>query len=292
MATSSGSSPTALRWWFAVVLRRLREDGGFSREDAAHAIKGSVSGIAHIESGRSLPKPLALDALLRLYGVENQGDRFAELLKRGKKGKDWWIGFDQDEIPEGFDLFLGLESSASQIESWDALVVPGLFQTPQYADHLIRGAEPELPDIERARRVELRTARQREVLDEGTAPLVWRVLSESALRLQVGAPDRDVMREQVDHLITLAERPSVKLQVLPASAGAYTGFEGSFTILSAPPELDDYPGCVYVETLVARYYYEELEDLRKYRNALCYMRVKATKPEDTPAKLREIAKEL
>jgi hypothetical protein len=80
--------------------------------------------------------------------------------------------------------------------------------------------------------------------------------------------------------------------VLPASAGAHTGVEGTFTILSAPPELENYPGCVYVETLVKPYYYEGLEDIRKYRNALAELRLKATMPEDTPAKIRELAKEL
>jgi len=51
-------------------------------------------------------------------------------------------------------------------------------------------------------------------------------------------------------------------------------------------------GCVYVETLVKGYYYEEREEITKYRNALTRLRVQATKPEDSPAFIRQIAKDL
>ncbi|MGQ0776909.1 MAG: Scr1 family TA system antitoxin-like transcriptional regulator [Pseudonocardiales bacterium] len=99
-----------------------------------------------------------------------------------------------------------------------------------------------------------------------------------------------------DHVVPGQVRPRrqlhIKLQVLRSSVGAHTGVEGTFTILSAPPELEDYPGCVYVETLVAPYYYEEPEQIRKYRNALNELRIKATTPEQTPAMFRQLAKEL
>lgn len=90
----------------------------------------------------------------------------------------------------------------------------------------------------------------------------------------------------------LAARPGIKLQVLPTSVGAHTGVEGTFTILSAPPELEDYPGCVYVETMVEPYYYEELKKIRAYRNALAELRVKASEPEKAPALFRQLAKDL
>ena len=284
------SSPTALKWWFAVAMRRLREAKDISREAAAQEIQGSVSAIAHIENGRSLPKPLELKGLLTLYGVAEQNEAFASLRIQARKNKDWFIGFDQNAIPEDFGLFLGMESSASQLDSWDAQVIPGLLQTRACAEAIIRGSELDLPDAEVTRRVDLRMTRQHMVFDEGESPLVWRVLAESALRWQVGGAE--VMRDQLHHLADVAERPGITLQVLRPSVGAHTGVEGTFTILSAPPELEDHPGCVYVETLVKPYYYEELEQIRKYRNALAELRLKATAPEQTPALFRQLAKEL
>jgi transcriptional regulator with XRE-family HTH domain len=286
---AASSSTTALKWWFAVEMRRLREKRGLSRDQAASAIKGSPQNVGHIEVGRTLPKPLELDKLLELYGVPERAEFFQDLRLRAKKGKDWWIGFS-GSVPEHLNLFLGLEASAVQIESWDANVVRGLFQTPAYTESLIRAGRPELSAAEVARLVELRMARQREVLERETPPLVWSVIAEPALRWLVGG--QQVMREQLEHLIALTKRPSIEVQVLPLSAGAHTGTEGTFTILSAPPELENYPGCAFVEDRIKGHYYEEQEQLTTYRNVLTRLQVQAIKPEDTPDYLQQLAKDL
>jgi hypothetical protein len=208
---------------------------------------------------------------------------------RAKKGRDWWIGLS-DAVPRQFSLFLGLEASSVQIESWNAHVPPGLFQTRAYADALVRAGRPELPGAELARLVDLRMSRQSEALDRDDPPLVWAVIAEPALRWLVGGTG--VLRDQLEHLMTLAERPNVEIQVLPLSAGSHTGTEGSFTLLSAAPELENYPGCVFVEDLIGGRYYEEPEQLTAYRNALTRLRIQATAPEDTSAYLHQLAKEL
>ncbi|CAM3961604.1 helix-turn-helix transcriptional regulator [Kibdelosporangium persicum] len=285
----ASQSPTALKWWFAVEMRRMRDRKGLSREDAARAIKGSTQGIGHIESGRSLPKPLELDKLLELYGQTERAEFFHDLRDMAKKGKDWWISFGPS-VRSYFNLFLGLESSSPQIEGWDALVPPGLFQTADYAEGVIRAGYVDLPGTDIRPLVELRMARQHEVLERDQPARVWRVIDEAALRRIVGS--REVTKAQLEHLAALAERPNVDVQIVPLDAGAHTGTEGTFTLLSAPPELENYPGCVYVETLVKGYYYEELEEITRYRNALTRLRVQAIKPEDSPAFIRQIAKDL
>ena len=116
VASSSSGSTTALKWWFAVEMRRLREKCRISREQAAAAVKGSPQNIGHIEVGRTLPKPLELDRLLELYGVPERQEFFQELRNRAKRGRDWWIGLG-DSVPVHLNLFLGLESSAVQIET-------------------------------------------------------------------------------------------------------------------------------------------------------------------------------
>jgi transcriptional regulator with XRE-family HTH domain len=283
------NSPTVLKRWIAYELRKLRERNDMSREDAAKAIRGSVPNIGHIENGRSLPGPLELEKLLELYGVPDRFEFWLELRNRAKKGKDWWIGLS-DSVPDYFNLFLGLESCAIQIESWDAHVVPGLFQTPDYARAVIRGGEPQRPDHEVDQQVELRMGRQHEVLEDGDSPMVWRVIAEPALRWLVGG--NETMRAQLTRLIELAERPNVDIQVLPFSAGAHTGVDGTFDILTFPSELENDPGVVYVDTRVKGYYYEDPEQIMRYRNALARLRVGAIKPADSPAFIRRIGKEL
>lgn len=288
MVTSS-NSPTVLKRWIAFELRKLRENRDITREEAAASIRGSVGQIGHIEVGRSLPKPLELDRLLEIYGVPERSDFFQELRSQAKKGHDWWIGFDQSAVPAWFGLFLGLESSAVGIESWDAVRVPGLFQTEEYAEAVIRGGEPELSDAEVVHRVELRMARQ-QALEADEPPKVWCVLHESALRSVVGSAD--VMRGQLQRLTELAKRPNVDLQVLPFSAGAHSGGSGTFIILTFPTELEHDPGAVYVETKVKGYYYEEPGEIATYRDAMTRLRVQAIKPGRTPAFINRVAEEL
>lgn len=286
---TSSSSPTVLKRWIAFELRKLRESQGISRETAAQSIRGSVGQIGHIENVRSLPKPLELDKLLDLYGVPERSDFFQELRMRAKRGRDWWIGFDETAVPEWFALFLGLESSAVKIESWDAQLVPGLFQIPEYAEAVIRGGEPDLSDDEVAHWVQLRMARQR-TLGSDDPPKVWSVLHESALRSVFGGAD--IQRAQLQHLVELAKRPNIDIQVLPFAAAAHSGGTNTFIILSFPAELEHDPGAVYAETKIRGYYYEEPEELVAYRDALTRLRVQAIKPGKSPAFIHRVAEEL
>lgn len=288
MVTSS-NSPTVLKRWIAFELRRLREGLNISREDAAKAIRGSVGQIGHIEVGRSLPKPLELDKLLEVYGVAGRSEFFQELRLRAKRGRDWWIGFDETAVPEWFGLFLGLESCAAKIESWDTLVVPGLFQIPEYADAVIRGGEPDLPDAEVAHRLQLRIARQR-ILDSENPPKVWCVLHEAALRSVYG--NKEIQRAQLRRLVELARRSNIDIQVLPFSAAAHSDGHGTFTILSFPAEFEHDPGAVYVQTKIRGYYYEEPTEIAAYRDTMTRLQVQAITPDKSPAFIQRVAEEL
>lgn len=283
------SSPTVLKRWIAFELRRLRESAGISREQAASAIHGSVTNIGHMEVGRSLPGPLELERLLGIYGVPDRIPFWLELRQRAKKGRDWWIGFG-DAVPDYFNLFLGLEHSATQIESWDAHIIPGLLQTADYARAVFRALRPEMAESEIDRQVELRLARRHEVLDSASPPLLWRVIAEPALRWEVGG--RDTLRGQLGFLLELAERPNIEIQVLPYSAGAHIGVDGTFSVLTFPAELENDSGVVFAETRVKGYYYEESEQITRYRNALSRLRVQAVSPADSPAYVQRIMKEL
>jgi len=285
---ASSVSVTAVKWWFAAEMRRMREKRGLTREQAAAAVRGSVANIGHIETARGLPKPLELERLLELYGEPERVEFFQDLRLRAKRGRDWWVGF-RETVPGYLHLFLGLETSAVQIESWDAHVVPGLFQTRATALAMIRVGRPDLDPDGIDRLVELRMSRQREVIDREEPPALWSVIAESALRWPVGGADAH--RAQLERLIELAARPSVDIQILPFSVGAHLGTDGPFRILSAPPELENYPGCVVVEDRVGVRYYDEPAPLMNYRNDLARLRVQALKPEESVAYLHHLLKE-
>lgn len=285
----ASSSPTALKRWIAYELHRLREASGRTRQEAAARLGKAVAQIGHLETGRNLPSAGDVEVLLTWYGHPERIEFFRDLLKRAKKGRDWWIGF-ADAVPHSFALFLGLEASAVQVQSYDSQVVPGILQTPAYAKAVIRAGGRAQPDHEIARRLELRMARQQLIEREDEPLQVWSVLDEAVLHRQVGGPE--VLREQLERLGKLAERPNIDLQVLPAAAGAHAGGEGAFMLLTFPPELDSDPGVVYVETRVRGIYFEDPAEIQLYRQALTRLQVQALTPEESPALIQRIAEEL
>lgn len=57
------------------------------------------------------------------------------------------------------------------------------------------------------------------------------------------------MREQLQHLLDMSERPRVTVQVLPADLGAHVGLLGAFMIAAFP---DDTADMVYLEVASGR----------------------------------------
>ncbi len=272
------SSPTVLKRYIALELRRLREAAGFKREQVAARLRCVVSHVTHLEIMRNLPKGPEVEVLLNFYGVAERTAAFLDLVDAARKGRDWWIPF-KGAAPEWFDLYLAMESSAVQIDSYDSMIVPGLFQTPAYAKAVIRAGEPELADAEFARRVELRMARQDVLTRQPDPPIVWSVLDESVLYRPAGAPQ--VLVEQLEHLVKLLDLPLVTIQLLPLEVGVHAGIDGTFMILTFPPELEGDPGIAYTEAPTRGTYYEDRAEIMTYRNTLRRVQVHARTPQET-----------
>jgi len=285
----ASSSPTVLKRWIALELRKLREDVSISRQQVAERLHCALSHVTHIETMRNLPRAAELEVMLDFYGVAERTPFFIDLLTAARKGKDWWTAHSS-AVPKHFDLFLGLERAAGRIESFAAIVVPGVFQIPAYTEAIIRQGNPELPDHDVDEGVKLRIARQ-QVLDRTDPPVhLWSVLDESVLRRLVGGPT--VTSEQLTHLVELSRRPNIEIQVLPADSGAHPGGDGSFQILSFPSDLVGDPGVTYVETRIQPIYYEKPEEITEYRDVLTRLRVQALNPEKSRAALTQAAEDL
>jgi Domain of unknown function (DUF5753) len=109
----------------------------------------------------------------------------------------------------------------------------------------------------------------------GTAPPELRlVLSEGALRVQVGGPA--VMRAQLRKLAEVAGQDPVTLQVLPVGAAAQ-GYPGSpFTILDFADPAD--PPVVYTEHLTGSLLLDEPDQVQAYTAVFERLRAEALGP--------------
>jgi transcriptional regulator with XRE-family HTH domain len=280
----SGPAPTLLKMLIGVQLAGIREDKGFSQEQAARKAGFSAAKLSRIEAGKSRRPPQESDvrALLDLYGCDgHEAFVLMQLLQRaGEPG--WWQRYDKRLMPEWFDRLVGLQEAAAVIRTFEIQYVPGLLQTPAYTRAVVERGLPTAPSREVQRRVELRM-RRRDLLDRPDAPQLWAVMDESVLLRVLGS--REVMREQLEHLAEMAHRPHVTLQIVPldvtrASAPAipvtYLRFGGA-----------ELPDIVYLEHIRSATFLEDRDETEEYRLTLDRLGDEALSPRESLARLRE-----
>lgn len=282
-------SPTVLKRYVGLELRRLRESAGFKRDEVARRAGCVTSHITHLEVARNLPKVPELELLLTFYGAADRIPAFTELVDAARSSSDWWLPF-AGAVPPWFDLFLGLESCAERISSFNPLVIPTLFQTPEYAEDVVRTAEPELAPSAVAQRVELRMARQDVLTRQPDPPAVSCVLDESVLHRT--AVDDVVLAEQLSHLLKLDEIPTVTIRVLPLSAGLHAGVSGTFVILTFPPIFENDPGVAYTEDRIRGSYYDAPEDISRWTATLTRLQDLSHSVEDSRSMIQKRVEEL
>jgi transcriptional regulator with XRE-family HTH domain len=217
-------SPTLRRRQLGHELRRMREASGATIDQVAERLACSASKISRIETGQSGISQREVRDIVAAYGVGGeQAESLVEMAREAKQ-RGWWQLYGTVLT----SAYVGLEAAAEETRSYEALVVPGLMQTEDYARAMIRAARPEITDEAIEQRVRVRLNRQ-SLLTQEDPLTVSVVLDEAVLRRPVGG--QQVMRRQLERLCEVAALPNVTLQVLPFGAGAHGGMDGTFTML-------------------------------------------------------------
>ncbi len=279
-------APTLLKMLVGVQLAGIREDAGLSQDQAARAVGFSPAKLSRIEAGKGRRPPTEADirALLDEYrAAEYEATVLLQLLRRaGEPG--WWQRYDKRLMPEWFDRLVGLQEAATAIRTFELQYIPGLLQTEDYTRAVVERGLPTAPGREVQRRVELRM-RRRELLHRPEAPQLWAIVDESVLLRVLGS--REVMRAQLEHLVEMAQRPHVTVQIVPldvtnASAPAmpitYLRFGGA-----------DLPDIVYLEHIKSAAFLEDRDETEEYRLALDRLGDEALNPRESLVRLRETA---
>ena len=277
---------TVLRMLLGAQLRRLREAAGISAEKAGYEIRASRSKISRMETGRVGFKLRDIQDLLTLYGVldEKQQAKVIALAGRSRE-PEWWTRYN-DVLPDWFESYLGLESAATSIRSFETQFVPGLFQTEDYARAVTRLGHQTAPESEIERRVGLRIKRQ-DLLSRTRPPRIWVVMDEAVLRRPIG--EAAVMRAQLSRLVDVAEVPGMRLQVVPFARGGHAAASGSFSILRF--EEPDLPDVVYMEQLTSAVYLDQRTDVEHYLEVVDQLSSEALTPAATALFIEQVIKE-
>ena len=269
------TAPTARRRRLGLELRRLREAAGIKLDQVAAQIDLTTSTLSRIETGKAPCRTTYLTAMLDMYGVTDpQQVQVLKNMAREGQRKGWWA--DYDGLPAEFGIYVGLESVAASLRSYEAQLIPGLLQTRDYARAVFRACDRNATAEHIDRQAELRMKRQ-EALTRPDAPLeLWAVLDEAVLRRPVGGPQ--VMRAQLGKLLEAAELPNLTVQVLPFAQGAHAGLNGPFCIMDFP---GGDPATVYVGSAAGNTFLEKAHQVQRWAEAFDQLRAAALSPGDT-----------
>jgi transcriptional regulator with XRE-family HTH domain len=240
------------------TLRSLRLKAGLTQKEAAAKLYWSISKVVRVEQGTVPLNPSDVRVMLLAYGVANPelADDLVAQAAHVWENKGW--SSYSDVLSDAAIDLIGSEAAAHDIYAYEPAVVPGLLQTYQYAEALLRALGNSESQVQR--KLEVRTQRQR-LLYETQHPTLHYILGEAALLRPVGG--HDAMIEQFSHLLDLSQRDDIDLWLLPFSAGPHRGMGSAFTVMQFNDA--ELPDLLYIEDAeresISR---DEAGDIKRY----------------------------
>jgi transcriptional regulator with XRE-family HTH domain len=209
--------------YYGFELRRLREAAHLTQRQLGDILNYTGSLVGQIETARKVPTPEFSERADAALGSDGLLTRLVDLVLRS-------------QLPAWFRQVAELQARATEIYSFETHMIHGLLQTEGYARAVLGVLNQSNLDD----RTAVRLAR-RSIFEKEEPPVFWAVISEAALHQEIGGPE--TMRGQLAHLLAFEDNPRVNIQILPFSAGAHTGLQGSFDLYRFASD----PTIVYTE---------------------------------------------
>ncbi|WP_370943983.1 helix-turn-helix domain-containing protein [Amycolatopsis sp. cg5] len=231
------------------------------------------------------PTPVAeiIAIATMLHVDEQERDRVVAYARKGEQDEAWWASYSDDAIQGSAADFIETEAEASAVKNLQMNLVPGLLQTADYAGALVRSWLEEPNEAVVEERSKVRQRRQARLTDEKYPLKLHALVHESALEQNIGG--LDTMLQQLDHLVTVADLPTVTLQLIPKEVGEYAGFGTSFHLITFD---DGGDAAVHLENLTWGIYIEEDAQVAAYTLNFKRVLTHALDPEATVERIKEI----
>jgi transcriptional regulator with XRE-family HTH domain len=235
------------------ALREAMELAGLTGKRTARVLDWSESRVSRFLTGKLAATEVEVSAMAAVFGVTGaERDRLLHLT-RAQTISRW-------PHPEQARTLADHQRRAARITSFDALTVPTLLQTADYARSVLARkvtVEPEVSEAWVAGRIA-----SQGVFDRHRPPHCTLFVHEGALRLPVGS--KVTMSHQLHHMVRMSVRPYVAVRVIPISAGAHAGLAGSCCLM----EFADFYPVVAVELEAAGYFLEEPAEIAVYEKIM------------------------
>lgn len=219
--TAGPPGPGTLRMWGG-LLRHFRTKTELTQEALGTRTGYSRSVIVRIENGTYLPAPWFAAGADEHLGADG-----------ALIGAAPHLYGDDAPAPGPVDI-AEEERRARQLWTYDTHVLHPLLQTPAYTHVVLLARRPPLTDAGIESRIRAGAERRARLLAPEPECTYSFVIEEQILHRPTGGPL--TTRSQLRHLLDLAGRRHVTLQVLPASLPAHPGLSGTTTTLIGAPE--------------------------------------------------------
>ncbi|WP_369391915.1 helix-turn-helix domain-containing protein [Streptomyces sp. CG1] len=254
-------------------------------ERAAALLGVPRTNVPNMESGRSGISAERVRTLAGNYGCTDQALVEALAAMAAERDKGWWEAY-RGQLRDGFLDIAEMEWHATRLRIALTVHLPGVLQTEDHARAVFEAVIPRLPPEDVDIRVAHRIDRQ-QVLDRPDPPALDVILHEAALRMEFGGPA--VARRQLEHLVSVSERDTVTLRVIPFKAGGFPGAGQSVIYAEAAvPRLDT----VELDSTHGPEFIDSEAQLEKYRAQLEAARDVALPPDDSRSFIQALADDL
>jgi hypothetical protein len=214
---------------------RLRPGRRETQKRVASALDWSPSKLLRIEQGQVPLATSDLIALLTHYGItdEKEVKGWIELARISRRSTIW--DTYGDVFTKLFAEFVQHEWYASVIRQYETKLVPGVLQTEDYAEAVVRaylGPRPNERVVSRT--VQARLERAEHLLNQTkTQPEMFFILDEAVVRRRVGreSGNSGIMVRQLEYLKEISAQPNIQIQIVPFDLGIYTALRGPFELL-------------------------------------------------------------
>jgi hypothetical protein len=195
---------------------------------------------------------------------------------------DWWSG--QGPFLHGaLRDYLTLEADSHLVRAYEPATIPGLLQTEPYMRQVFMAA---LPSEQVEPLVETRKKRK-ELLDNRHGFRLRTIIDVPALHRISGG--RELVRGQLEHLLTESKRPNVSVQVLPLDASLPMEQYAPFHLLTlrGEPSAD----FVWLEHMRGGTLLEQRPDVQAYSKAWDELTAAALSPSASRQYLHDLIEE-
>lgn len=222
------TSPTFRRRRLARRVRQLREQAGLTQEQASASLDMSTSALTRKETGEVGTSVHEVRSMMDFYDIY---DPDLVELARAAREKGWWRAYGIEDRG-----YVDLETEACTVRELSLMYVPGLLQTEDYVRAVFEADRTPRTRQHLENDVAVRLIRQNRLSDAEYPLELIALVDEAALTRPVGGSR--VMREQLHHMLDIAELSQITLRVLSTASGAHMGMEGAFILLDFP-EVED-----------------------------------------------------